>query len=264
MYNNSRVAKHNKKITNGLIAMSSAAVLAVYAAGYERTRSAADQVEQQSEQRHPVQAGRGPGAVSMGAQPEMGEMALPAAVKPSAETAAHLSQPTGEPSGPQPQAVEEAKNATVQFPVESPASVESAPASPTSPIPAGPAPTGSAAPAPVTAPAVTAAPEPSTATSAKWKDGTYLGWGSCRHGDIQAQVVIEGGRITSAKVATCMTRYSCSVISKLPPEVVQRQSPETDFVSGATQSTNAFYYAVVEALNQAAVDHPATVAASAK
>jgi len=33
--------------------------------------------------------------------------------------------------------------------------------------------------------------------------------------------------------------------------VVARQSPEVDYVSGATQSTNAFYYAVVEALARA-------------
>ena len=33
--------------------------------------------------------------------------------------------------------------------------------------------------------------------------------------------------------------------------VAQRQSPEVDYVSGATQSTNAFYYAVVEALSKA-------------
>jgi uncharacterized protein with FMN-binding domain len=83
------------------------------------------------------------------------------------------------------------------------------------------------------------------------KDGTYYGWGSSRHGDIQAAVVIESGRIASATIAQCLTRYSCSVIDKLPPEVAQRQSPEVDYVSGATQSTNAFYYAVVDALGKA-------------
>jgi uncharacterized protein with FMN-binding domain len=41
------------------------------------------------------------------------------------------------------------------------------------------------------------------------------------------------------------------VIENLPPEVAQRQSPEVDYVSRATQSTNAFYYAVVEALGKA-------------
>jgi uncharacterized protein with FMN-binding domain len=84
-----------------------------------------------------------------------------------------------------------------------------------------------------------------------WKDGTYTGWGSCRHGDIQAQVVIEGGRIQGATIAQCLTRYSCSVIGRLPPEVAQRQSAEVDYVSGATQSANAFYYAVLDALAKA-------------
>jgi uncharacterized protein with FMN-binding domain len=83
------------------------------------------------------------------------------------------------------------------------------------------------------------------------RDGTYFGWGTSRHGDIEAQVVIEGGRIASATIAQCLTRYSCSVIAKLPPQVAERQSPEVDYVSGATQSTNAFYYAVVEALSKA-------------
>ena len=39
----------NKKVANGLVALSSAAVLAVYAAGYTRTRSAARQFEAQTE-----------------------------------------------------------------------------------------------------------------------------------------------------------------------------------------------------------------------
>jgi uncharacterized protein with FMN-binding domain len=84
-----------------------------------------------------------------------------------------------------------------------------------------------------------------------YKDGTYTGWGTCRHGDIEAKVVIEGGRIASAEISQCLTRYSCSWIAALPPQVVTDQSPETDIVSGATQSSDAFYYAVVEALGKA-------------
>jgi uncharacterized protein with FMN-binding domain len=64
-------------------------------------------------------------------------------------------------------------------------------------------------------------------------------------------VVIEDGRISSATIAQCLTRYSCNVIGRLPPEVAQRQSAEVDYVSGATQSANAFYYAVLEALGKA-------------
>jgi uncharacterized protein with FMN-binding domain len=96
--------------------------------------------------------------------------------------------------------------------------------------------------------AIAAAPP---APAPKWKDGTYYGWGTSRHGDIQAEVTIEGGRIASATISQCRTRYPCSVIDRLPPEVAQRQSPDVDYVSGATQSANAFYYAVVDALGKA-------------
>jgi uncharacterized protein with FMN-binding domain len=94
-------------------------------------------------------------------------------------------------------------------------------------------------------------PPPPPPPAPKWKDGTFTGWGTSRHGDIEASVVIEGGQILSAKIAQCLTRYSCDVIAELPPQVPKRQSPEVDFVSGATQSANAFYYAVVEALSKA-------------
>lgn len=105
----------------------------------------------------------------------------------------------------------------------------------------------SMAQAPATEPAAPPTPPP----AGPYKDGTYLGWGTCRHGDIQASVLIEGGRIASAAIAQCLTRYSCSWIADLPPQVVSRQSAEVDFVSGATQSTNAFYYAIAEALSKA-------------
>jgi uncharacterized protein with FMN-binding domain len=85
----------------------------------------------------------------------------------------------------------------------------------------------------------------------QYKDGTYLGWGSCRHGDIQASVVIENGRIASATIAQCLTRYSCSWIDALPGQVVSRQNTNVDYVSGATQSTDAFADAVAEALSKA-------------
>ena len=62
---------------------------------------------------------------------------------------------------------------------------------------------------------------------------------------------LKDGRILSAFIVQCLTRYSCSWISPLPPQVVSRQSPEVDYVSGATQSSNAFYGAVVQALRKA-------------
>ena len=98
-------------------------------------------------------------------------------------------------------------------------------------------------------PAQASRPEP--VVEAEYKDGTYLGWGSCRHGDIQASVVIESGRIASATIARCLTRYSCSWIEHLPPQVTARQSAEVDYVSGATESSDAFREAVVDALSKA-------------
>ena len=106
-------------------------------------------------------------------------------------------------------------------------------------------------PAPLAESAAVVPPAPPAPAKPIYKDGTYYGWGTSRHGDIQAAVMIQDGRIASATIAQCLTRYSCSVIAKLPPQVAERQSPETDYVSGATQSTNAFYYAVVEALSKA-------------
>jgi uncharacterized protein with FMN-binding domain len=126
-------------------------------------------------------------------------------------------------------------------------------ASPSPAVAPGPATSGAAAASPAPAGSADTAPPPPAVAPAKitWKDGTYLGWGSCRHGDIQASVTIEHGRITVAKIAQCWTRYSCSWISALPPQVVERQSQDVDWVSGATQSADAFYGAVVDALSKA-------------
>jgi uncharacterized protein with FMN-binding domain len=138
-----------------------------------------------------------------------------------------------------------------------------------SPAPAEPQPATSASPTP--APAAPAAPAslsgvpsaertvadalaalpPVAASAPHYKDGTYSGWGSCRHGDIEATVVVEGGRITVARISMCLTRYSCSWISPLPPQVLARQSQNVDYVSGATESATAFYNALGEALAKA-------------
>jgi uncharacterized protein with FMN-binding domain len=120
------------------------------------------------------------------------------------------------------------------------------------------------APLPATAATPAATPSPTTSTTTAdttkpatdsvkvlWRDGTYSGWGTSRHGDIEATVVIEGGKITGASISRCLTRYSCSWIAHLQQQVVTRQSPDVDYVSGATQSANAFYYAVVDALQKA-------------
>jgi uncharacterized protein with FMN-binding domain len=236
----------SKKVANGLVAMSCAGVLAVYAAGYVRTRSAADQFDAQSFERR-------------AAAPEAPRTELVSPESRHLERRPMPRESVAETRSPRP--VEEAENRSEVKRFVEPARAAEVPAASTAPVlievpevsspvpPTAPAPVASASAiaAPVIAPPPVVAPPPTP----KWKDGTYYGWGTSRHGDIQAEVVIAGGRIAAATISQCRTRYPCSVIDPLPPQVAQRQSPEVDYISRATQSTNAFYYAVVEALNKA-------------
>lgn len=220
----------NKNVGNSLLALSSAAVLAVYAAGYVRTRAAAERFAQQTEARvRPAFAV--PATVTV-------KPAIPPAATPAASV--EPTTPIASPKKPR-------RKKTVEL--IAPAAPKEL-TEPTEPKELR-EPKEPKEPERVTPPEPKEPSEPATAKPPRWKDGTYLGWGTSRHGDIQAQVVIEDGRIASATIAQCLTRYSCSVIAKLPPQVAERQSPEVDYVSGATQSTDAFYYAVVEALSKA-------------
>ncbi|PYR71317.1 MAG: hypothetical protein DMF87_11820 [Acidobacteria bacterium] len=192
-----------------LVALSSAAVLAVYAAGYVRTRAAADRFAAEAAPRR-----------------------APAATPPLVQAPPPL--PSIQPGEPVIAPPTERVRTRARAAAREAATEAEVPAAPiVEPVP------------------ITAAPPPAPAPEAQFKDGTYLGWGYCRHGDIQASVVIEGGRITSATVARCLTRYSCSWIEPIYPQVVSRQSPEVDYVSGATESTDAFHDAVADALSKA-------------
>ena len=233
----------HKKVANGLVALGSAAVLAVYTAGYLRTKSAADRFAVQASARRPaIPALQASAPTAIEAPPSAANRAVPeVATSPAPRASARGTRRRLKEARIRRTDVERSPGApppavTIQPTVAAP--------SPSLPAPAVELPVAVAEPAP-------AASAPPVAPKAQYKDGTYFGWGTSRHGDIQAAVVIQDGRIASATIAQCLTRYSCSVIAKLPPQVAERQSPETDYVSGATQSTNAFYYAVVEALSKA-------------
>ncbi len=100
-----------------------------------------------------------------------------------------------------------------------------------------------------TAPAASAAaPDSAKASLLPLRDGTFTGYGTSRHGDIEATVEIRDGRIATATISQCLTRYSCSWIEMLPAQVVARQTADVDIVSGATQSSDAFYFAILSAL----------------
>lgn len=223
----------SKKTANNLVSASCAAVLAVYVAGYTRTQSAADRFSSQVAERRVAPREQPPNV------PSVAEFPLPKPVAAPAPEKMILSHPDQTvPAEPIPTTAI-AQASTVE---ETPAEVPAPP----------PPPPVSAFAVPDSAPTATQPAEPvPPAAEPMWKDGTYTGWGYSRHGDIEASVVIEAGRIASATISQCRTRYSCSVIDRLPPQVAQRQSPNVDYVSGATQSADAFYGAVVAALNKA-------------
>jgi uncharacterized protein with FMN-binding domain len=237
------------KVSTGLVAASCAAILAVYTAGYSRTRDAAEKFDAQAHERRPA-------ARSERVAPEQTQIA-------SVESANAAPQEVGEPitrTRPEvdassaavttraPQTVEAVAGtpgSTAPAPVATPAPTEVA-ATTTAPANIAPTP----APAPVQAAAPVAEPAPAPKTP-KWIDGTYTGWGTSRHGDIQARVVIKDGRIVESGIAQCLTRYSCDVIDQLILQPVKKQSPDVDYVSRATESSDAYYFALVEALSKA-------------
>lgn len=215
-----------RRRSNTLVALSSAAVMTVYAAGFMRTRAAAERLEHSSRERPPVLPAPAPVPL--------------AAAAPTALFAPVVEMPkaTADKKTRRPDPVEPTAGAT---PAAAP--TESTPA-PVAPVVAEPV----ATPAP---PAVSPSAEVLLGGT-ELHDGTFLGWGTSRHGDLQASVTIYSGRITAVSIAQCRTRYSCDVIAHLPAKVLNDQTPEKiNNVSGATQSVDAFYWAVMDAMSKA-------------
>jgi uncharacterized protein with FMN-binding domain len=92
---------------------------------------------------------------------------------------------------------------------------------------------------------------PTTTIQGGLRDGTYQGHGTSRRGDIDVQLTIQGGRITTVQITRATTSYPTSRIAALPGQVVARQSAQVDLVTGATLSARAFQQAVAQALAQA-------------
>jgi uncharacterized protein with FMN-binding domain len=222
-----------RKAGNNLLAMGTTAVLAIYATGYTRTEGAAQKAAESEGHRGTpppppavAQAFPGPSApeASKDAKPEAGAAAAESTDKADASVAAK-----------------------VETPVSADAKVVAKPDAAAKTTTAAPA---AAAPAPVV-PTKPAFPAADSAIAPPWSDGQYFGWGRSRHGDIYSGVEIVDGKIARAWVQGCYTRYSCERIATLIPQVAERQNPEIDNISGATQSSDAFYYGVVEALGHA-------------
>jgi uncharacterized protein with FMN-binding domain len=206
-----------KKIANSVVALSSAAIVSVYGLGYIHTQSAEARL-----------------TTNIAAENTPVAIATAAPTATTAPTATAIAQsPAFNPPF---------------LPSSGSSSAPSVRGSVTQNTPtAAPSPTASAV-----APTATKAPATVVAAASGYKDGTYTGTGNSRHGSITAAVVIQGGKIVSANITQCGTRYPCSQISSLPGEVVSRQSSKVDFVSGATDSSVAYQGAIASALKKAA------------
>jgi uncharacterized protein with FMN-binding domain len=224
------------------VALSSAAVLTIYSAGFLRTRAAADRIQAADRSRVVV-----PESSDDRVHPERPPQVASSAVVVPPPVADATIERHSKQTSPDHHNTAEHPSTVATEPADLPTAAGSAsPTAGVTPLTASAATTAQAS-----TPAPTPEPTPTPAPAAQYKDGTYSGWGTSRHGDIEATVVIAAGRITSAQITQCWTRYSCSWVAHLQGQVVDRQSPEVDYVSGATQSTNAYYYAVVQALSKA-------------
>jgi len=247
----------SSRVTGRLVALSASAVLAVYAAGYIRTRPAAERIAGAAADRRSLE--RAPPPIGLAIPPVQTIPARPTTgVTAGDSRGVHARSPKSPVQPPDP------ASQHGQIRPREPrdgrhhpraGTNDSQPDPPTVPVQAPKLATGEpsfVSGAPPQSEATNRPPSPAAPLATNgYKDGTYFGWGTSRHGDIQASVVIVGGRIASASIAQCLTRYPCSWIASLPGEVVARQSPKIDYVSGATQSTEAFSSAVIDALSKA-------------
>jgi uncharacterized protein with FMN-binding domain len=234
--------------SSNLVALGSAAVLTVYGAGYMKTQAAAQRFAEEDAARsrpRPSQLV----AVSQAAEPApvVDTTVVRGVVQPRTNAAVSSNEADSSRS----KAPLVAEPATVA----APAAMKGAASEP-APGPAVPAVTPEravAAPAKVDSVAVAAAQRADSVEKAKpqLRDGSYMGYGTSRHGDVEATIEIKGGRIVFAFISRCLTQYPCSLMDHLLPQVLARQSIEVDYVSGATQSVNALYYALGEALQKA-------------
>jgi uncharacterized protein with FMN-binding domain len=246
------------KVSNDLVAVSCAAVLSVYTAGYWRTRDEARRIETRAQERRLPLTERSAAAGTKSVDIE----ATAPLRQPPSETSVTLAPVTGV-AAPSATAVaaKAPSTAPVAAPVPSPASPQGMAALPVEGSVEAVTASSANGPAPATASAAT--PESAPVPVGYWRDGTYTGWGTSRHGDIKAQVVIRNGRIVESSIASCETRYPCDVISEIINQPVARQNPEVDRVSRATESADAYYYGLVEALGEALIQ-PATQATAPK
>ena len=112
-------------------------------------------------------------------------------------------------------------------------------------------------------PVVTGTPPASGATatstpSSRYKDGSYTGSvADAQWGYIQVKAIIKNGKITDVQFLQYPNERERSVEinsyadPQLTSEAIQVQSAQVDYISGATDSSEAFMQSLSDALSQA-------------
>ena len=218
----------SRKVAPGLVALGSAAIVAVYATGYVRSE--------------PMEAAVLAAPATEAARQSLAQNPL---VIPTQTTVAQTSSPTASAT-PTGSATARAAAPTATSSTSTGVQAATPTRAPATIVP----PTST--PTPVPTPVKTATPPPTqVVSSGAYRDGTYSGSGTSRHGNIDVTVVVNGGRIVSAEISRCSTRYPCSDIEELPGDVVANQKVTARYISGATDSSRAYTQAVTAALAKA-------------
>ncbi len=88
----------------------------------------------------------------------------------------------------------------------------------------------------------------------EYKDGVYIGEAQGIRKHLKVQVTLDEGYITRVEVIEHYEKgayYYDAPIAQIPDEIVKKQSPDVDAVSGSTLTSNGIMNAVRNALEQA-------------
>lgn len=93
----------------------------------------------------------------------------------------------------------------------------------------------------------------SNAPAAKWLDGSYQGVAPGMHGDIVLTVTVAKGKIAAITIDKQEETVGVAdlALTRVPADIVKKQSASVDAVAGASVSSKAIMAAVENALTRA-------------
>ena len=233
------------------MALSSAAVFAVYGAGYLRTQSAAEALDLETAARRAAGRREMP-ATPVDSAPLQALRDTLAALQDSAPPAHVVAAAVDSTKRPEAIAVTPVVVAVDPAPPPpTPAATLPADSSTKASVPPIPeyAPPPPASTSTIAAPPDSAVASPAAKVVKPLRDGVFHGYGSSRHGDIEVRIEVVGQKVVYAEISRCLTRWPCTIVERLPAQVIDRQTADVDIITGATASSDAFYMAVLDAFS---------------